>query len=184
MSPENIESFFTNISRYFNASLQRSTEFSKIQKLLGISPTIIPQPAHTRWLSWVNTVTKISLKWKASKVFFDQKAFEKKPKRLIKLTDLNSSNYDEDQESKDGVTLEISIRRALMKFETFAYTLFLGTVVNHTAYVKKFEQDNFDVSNVYDVLQDYCCYYLDKLRKFEHLRESSLDDEKFEGVGV
>ena len=66
--------------------------------------------------------------------------------------------------------VEKSIKLALKRPETYFYTLFLEELLKHsTKYVQFFEKDELDVTKVYDHLRDYCDYYINKLRKFEHL---------------
>ena len=66
-------SFYKNVYSYFSSSIKRTDEFNKIQKMLGIETTLITQPAHTRWLTWSLTVSRINKKWGAALIEYFKK---------------------------------------------------------------------------------------------------------------
>ncbi len=62
-------------------------------------------PAHTRWLSWAKTLTKIVPKWSALEVYFqkiiDEESDKRKYRKLIKFADkFSSQNLVDDHQNK------------------------------------------------------------------------------------
>ena len=52
----------------------------------------------------------------------------------------------------------------------YFYSVFLEKALSHSVlYVKLFEEDNYDVSKKYGLVKDYLEFYINKLRRFEHL---------------
>ena len=173
--PDEIEQFYRYVYTYFSSSLKRSSEFIKLQKKLDISPTLINQPSHTRWLSWQTTISRIIEKWEALvKYFSDKGSSENNPRkfrRLIKLSDLARENSDEVEKIERWTTkAEEFIKQALKKEETYYYTIFLNDLLKHSSsFVKLFERDDLDVTTVYDHQLNFLSFYINRLRKFEHL---------------
>ena len=176
--PEDIVSLYRSLYNYFSSSLKRTDEFIKLPKKLGIDLTLITQPAHTRWLSWCGTISKVNKKWKALEEYF------KKPRltnnlalmRLFRIP-IEDDNSTEDEIPETSLKeTEKTIKATLEKPETYLYSLFLESSLNHNSkYVKLFEKDNLDVSQVYSLLLEYCEYYINKLRKFSALGIKTQD---------
>jgi len=151
---------------YFSSSLKRSDEFIKLQKKLEINSTIINQPSHTRWLSWLSTISRINEKWEALVKYFSDKGQNddsdpNKSRRLIKLSEINLSNENPNLEEADRIKrwtnkAEKFIKETLDKRETFYYSIFLEDVLKHSSfYVNLFEKDNLDVSSIFDYQLKY-----------------------------
>ena len=54
------------------------------------------------------------------------------------------------------------------------YSSFLDNTLTHSSkYSRIFEKQNLDVSSVYNLMIDYCEFYINRLRKFESLSLST-----------
>ena len=132
------------------------------------------QPAHIKLLSWCNTVKNANKKWKALVEYFSSRGLSsQKPNQYKRLIKLKSFVSDEDI---DIHKLEKSIREVLDNIDAYFYTTFLQNALEHSSkYVGIFEKNDLDITLLYDHLLDYCDYYINKLRRFEHSGVTRLE---------
>lgn len=191
--PDHVENFYRNVYVHFSRSLQKTQDFLSLQKELGMSESLFIQPAHTRWLSWAGAIIRIKSKWEALKEYFFVRVAsqQEQPRKLRRIIDIKRAKEGDNEIDNEDVHAKREREKAIMKSldqpQTYLYSKFLEHALRHSSkYVGKFEEDNMDVSGVYHEMKDYCVFYVNKLRKFEHLGISieeimrSVENHRFE----